>query len=585
MQISDLPFQEVWAEDFEFSAPPGEKPTPVCYVAREVRSGRVVRLIGDELTRVKAAPHRTDADVLAIAYYGSAEGACYVVLGWPLPVHVLDLFAEFRCRTNGCPVPNGNSLLGALTFFGLPAIEIAAKDEFRALALRGAPYTLGESEALLAYCQSDVDGVVRLLPHVLQDMDVADLGRALLRGRYMQAAARIELTGVPVDVTGLGALRENWTQVQEEVIRAVDAQYHIFEGRTFSSSRWRGWLAANGVPWPTTPAGQLALDDDTFREMARAFPSVAPIHELRATLSKLRLNALEVGRDGRNRCLLSAFRARTGRNQPSNSKFIFGPAVWIRGLIRPEAGTAIAYVDWCQQEFGIAAALSQDAAMLKAYRSGDPYLALAQQAGLAPATATRTTHARERELAKACALAVQYGMGERSLGQRLGQSTAHARELLARHRYTYRQFWRWSDAVIDFAALNGFLHTVFGWRLRVADAFNDRSLRNFPMQANGAEMLRLACSFMTEAGIRVCAPVHDAVLIEAPSNEIEVVAGLAQKEMARASACVLGGLELRSEVKIVRYPDRYGDERGRVMWETVWNVLARASRCGVAAKV
>ena len=59
-------------------------------------------------------------------------------------------------------------------------------------------------------------------------------------------------------------------------------------------------------------------------------------------MAELRLNDLAVGGDGRNRCLLSAFRSRTGRNQPSNSKFIFGPAVWLRSLIRPEAGYGLA---------------------------------------------------------------------------------------------------------------------------------------------------------------------------------------------------------------------------------------------------
>ncbi len=84
-------------------------------------------------------------------------------------------------------------------------------------------------------------------------------------------------------------------------------------------------------------------------------------------------------------------------------------------------------------------------------------------------------------------------MGERSLGQRIGQSRAHGRGLLLRHRQTCQRFWRWSDSVVDFAAIHGFLFSVFGWRLRVMDVFNERSLRNFPMQANGAEMLRLAC--------------------------------------------------------------------------------------------
>ena len=87
--------------------------------------------------------------------------------------------------------------------------------------------------------------------------------------------------------------------------------------------------------------------------------------------------------------MLSAFRARTGRNQPSNTKFIFGPSVWLRGLIQPPPGYGIAYIDWAQQEFGIAAALSGDPLMMEAYRSGDPYLAFAKQAGAAPPEATK----------------------------------------------------------------------------------------------------------------------------------------------------------------------------------------------------
>ena len=103
---------------------------------------------------------------------------------------------------------------------------------------------------------------------------------------------------------------------------------------------------ATDIPWPRLESGRLDLSDDTFREMARAYPAVAPLRELRAALSEMRLSDLAVGSDGRNRTMLSAFRARTGRNQPSNTKFIFGPSVWLRGLIQPPPGYGIAYIDW-----------------------------------------------------------------------------------------------------------------------------------------------------------------------------------------------------------------------------------------------
>jgi DNA polymerase I-like protein with 3'-5' exonuclease and polymerase domains len=235
----------------------------------------------------------------------------------------------------------------------------------------------------------------------------------------------------------------------------------------------------------------------------------------------LRLNDLAVGHDQRNRTLLSAFRARSSRNAPSNTKFIFGPSVWLRGLIKPPAGHAVAYVDWSQQEIGIAAALSEDHALQSAYRSGDCYLAFAKQAGAVPDDATKATHGAKRELFKQCMLAVQYGMEWQSLALRTAQPGIVARDLLRAHRQTYRRFWEWSDAAVDQAMPVGVIHTVFGWPVRIGERSNPRSLRNFPMQANAAEMLRVACCLATERGVEVCAPVHDAVLICAPLEQIE----------------------------------------------------------------
>ena len=103
---------------------------------------------------------------------------------------------------------------------------------------------------------------------------------------------------------------------------------------------------------------------------------------------------------------------------------------------------------------------------------------------------------------------------------------------------------------------------------------NPRSLANFPMQANGAEMLRLACCLATERGVAVCAPVHDALLVEGPADEIQDVVASTQQAMAEASRVVLSGLELRSDAKIISYPDRYSDPRGVKMWETVMGLLA-----------
>jgi hypothetical protein len=385
----------------------------------------------------------------------------------------------------------------------------------------------------------------------------------------------MEHAGVPIDVPTLNTLRERWTDIQDDLIAAIDGDYHVFEGRTFKADKWAAWLAANNVPWPRLESGQLDLEDGAFRQMAKAYPAVSPMRELRSALSELRLNDLAVGSDGRNRVMLSAFRSGTGRNQPSNAKFIFGPSVWLRGLIKPPPGSGVVYLDWSQQEFGIAAALSGDANMIAAYQSGDPYLAFAKQAGAVPADATKKTHGAIRELFKQCVLAVQYGMGPESLALRIGQPTIVARDLLRMRRETYRKFWRWSDAVVDYTMLKGSLHTVFGWQGHIGGDTNPRSLRNFPMQGNGAEMLRLACCLGTERGIEVCAPVHDAVLICAPLDLIGDHIKRMQAAMAEASRNVLDGFELSSDSHITHYPDRYRDSGGRgdEMWNQVMALI------------
>jgi hypothetical protein len=358
-----------------------------------------------------------------------------LAIGWPMPARILDLYAEFRCLTAGLSVPCGFDLLGALVYHGHDGIRAVEKESLRQLAMRGGPYTAAEQLALLNYCQTDVDALARLLPVMLSRLD---LPRALLRGRYMAAAAQMEWNGVPMDADVLARLRENWTRVKARLITAIDAEIGVFvpvgqrtldpqsrfgaavlqtadesgldprrlaeaaemlwreerennaelfaarhavhqangltpprinrgedagrdfsewpgldakaralarvypalgmsacysadsgEDRTdytrqlwdvlrerderptpkhdpalvrraaelvascpagkaldfgplrFSAERWAAYLTRQAIPWPRLPSGALALDDDTFREMARAYPAdVPPIREL-----------------------------------------------------------------------------------------------------------------------------------------------------------------------------------------------------------------------------------------------------------------------------------------------------------------
>jgi len=573
-------FSEIWAVDFEYKSPDGERPEPHCMVARELITGRLIRLWKDEFGLMPPFP--IDKTALFVAYAANAELNCFRVLGWPMPERILDLYVEFRryrnkARKKGSP-PVKYGLLSALAFFGLDHIGTVEKTEMRDLAIRGGPFTPQEKADLIDYCQSDVDALWRLLPVMAPNLD----RYALLRGRYMAAVSAIEHNGVPIDVERLDLLRNNWDHIKDRLIAEVDAEYHCFEGRVFKRKWFEGYLQRKGISWPRHESGCLDLSDETFSSMASIHPCLQPLYALRSALSKLRLSKLAVGKDGRNRATLFPFQSCTGRNQPSNSQFIFGPHVWLRGLIKPDPGCGLAYVDWSQQEVGIAAALSKDPAMLDAYRSGDIYLSFAKRAGALPPDAERGDEHTEavRELYKQCILGVQYGMSPFGLAGRIKRGgdvgTFHviARSLLRAHHEIFEQFWRWSQAAVDCATQFQALSTTFGWSIRIDDESNTRSLQNFPMQAGGAEMLRLACCLATERGIEVCAPVHDALLIHAPLDRLEDDIRTTRAAMAEASRIVLRGFELGTEVKDYRYPGHYMDEkRGRKMWDKVWSLI------------
>ena len=576
--LSQLPFRCVVVADteyefgghdtFEDAGRSGERPRPVCLCAKELRSGQTWQLWRGEFDH--APPFPIGADSLFVAYAASAEIGTFLALGWPKPANILDLYFEFRNITNGYELPAGRGLIGALAYFGLDTIGATEKEHMRKLILRGGPWSNAERAAIISYCDEDVAALERLFPAMLPRIDWP---RALLRGRYAAAVAAMEATGIPIDVPTLRRLRAGWTGIQDQLIAAIDSNYGVFDGRSFRAERWARYLTEHNISWPLLDSGRLDLSRDTFREMARSHPAVAPMRELRSALSEMRLNDLAVGRDGRNRASLFALATRTGRNAPSNTKFVFGPSTWLRGLIKASPGHAIAHVDWSNQEFGIAAAQSNDLAMQDAYRSGDPYLATAKLAGSVPADATKETHAGVRQLFKAVVLGVQYGMEAATLSARIGQPAIVARHLLNLHRQTFPQFWRWSDAAVDHAVLHGSLHTVFGWQIYVTSKFNPRSLRNFPMQANGAEMMRVASCLATENGIEVCCPVHDSFLICAPLDRIEADVAKMCAFMVKASRIVLGGFELRIDAEILAYPDRYMDPRGEAMWKRVMELL------------
>jgi DNA polymerase I len=162
-------FEQVIFADFEFIAKPGKRPDVVC-LAWHV-AGQTYRLWRDQLGN--QPPYRVDDKVLFVCFVGNAELTCHLALDWPLPAHVLDLSAEFRCITNGRTVPAGKGLLGALAYYGFDSSGSKYKDAIRDRIMKGWPFTDKEREEVLLYCANDVDAMVRMLPKMLPNIELA----------------------------------------------------------------------------------------------------------------------------------------------------------------------------------------------------------------------------------------------------------------------------------------------------------------------------------------------------------------------------------------------------------------------------
>jgi DNA polymerase family A len=279
------------------------------------------------------------------------------------------------------------------------------------------------------------------------------------------------------------------------------------------------------------------------------------------------------------------------RCAPSTTEFVFNLPAWLRSLVKPEEGRALAYLDFRQEEPAIAACLSRDQAMSDGYRvGGDLYVDFAKQAGAIPrdlsSLAAKAQHGAVRDQYKICLLASMYGQQERSLASRMGKPPAHAAMLLRQLRRAYPRFMAWIDNEIDWAYLNGYMRSRLGWALQTNGDTRETSLLNYPMQVTGSEILQRAVYLAQKTGVQVCCTVHDALLIEAPIEDIAHHAWLAKEAMRQASADILSGFELfidgwgeeKGLREFIVSPQNYRDKRGHSTWQKIQAMCMRDHR-------
>ena len=209
---------------------------------------------------------------------------------WPLigglPSNILDLYTEFRNLTNGLPLPCGRGLIGALAYFGIDSIGALQKETMRDLILSGGPWGQEDRHAILDYCESDVKALALLLEKMGRKIN---LDKALLRGQYMAAAAKIEDHGIPIDTEHFELLKAHWELVKDQLIQRFGTHYGVFEDGHFRLALFKKYLILNDIPWPYLDSGALKTDDDTFKDMVKSYPQLQQLSDLRLILSQFKI--------------------------------------------------------------------------------------------------------------------------------------------------------------------------------------------------------------------------------------------------------------------------------------------------------
>ena len=393
-----------------------------------------------------------------------------------------------------------------------------------------------------------------------------------------KAVAQIQAKGMPIDMPLWNLIQENKAAVIAHLLRTYDPSYgtenpiYTPDGH-WSDSRFEAWLISVGITaWPRLDSGKIQTDSDAFRMMYGAHPGIEGLHALKDSIGVVARAKLPIGPDGRNRPSLFPFATTTGRN--GHAKSLFNAHAAMRGLMLFPPDIIPVYLDWRTQEIGIAAAKSGDLRLMRDYGAGDVYYALAVMCGLTDNPDIqhwKSTEKPMRQRMKALQLGINYGMSVPSLAKGLNRHPMIGCHIIETHRRRYPRYWQWKEERADAAMHERKMESVFGWPMYLSNSPNRRTLYNFPMQSGGADMLRLAAVRLCEAGIVPSMLVHDAVLLEATSEE-QIAAAVEIMKGAGRDTC--GGFEIGVDVEYMK-GGRFTDKRDMAvkMWGTIMQAL------------
>ncbi len=216
-----------------------------------------------------------------------------------------------------------------------------------------------------------------------------------------------------------------------------------------------------------------------------------------------------------------------------------------RAFVAPE-GMLLISADWSQIELRVLAHFSQDPRLVEAFR--DKLDLHRRTAGLLFGVTPEDVTKEQRNVGKTVNFATIYGQGATALGQILGVARKDAQKYIETYFEYYAGVRAWLDRTIAEAHQKGYVTTLLGRRRYIAElssrgdtdrAAGERIAANTPIQGSAADLCKLAM-LQIDRGLPAAAPharmllqVHDELVFEVPTAEVEAASSLVRGVMER----------------------------------------------------
>ncbi|NMH81438.1 DNA polymerase I [Pseudonocardia xinjiangensis] len=372
--------------------------------------------------------------------------------------------------------------------------------------------------------------------------------------------ADLEQAGIAVDGEALAALESEFAAQVKQA--AQDSYAVIGKEINLGSPKQLQTVLFDELNMPKTKRTKTGYTTDAdalqtlFEQTGHEFLSHLLLHR-DATRLKVTVDGLlkSVADDGRIHTTYSQTIAATGRLSSTEPNLQNVPIRTAAGrriretfVVGPEYAELMT-ADYSQIEMRIMAHLSEDSALIEAFRSRHDFHA--QTAARVFGCEPTEVSAEQRAKIKAMNYGLAYGLSAFGLAAQLRISTEEARGLMDEYFKGFGGVRDYLRSVVDIARKDGFTATIMGRRRYLPDLTSDNRQRremaermalNAPIQGSAADIIKVAMlgvhRALTGEGLRsrMLLQVHDELVLEVAEGEREVVETLVRREMGAAAS-------------------------------------------------